>query len=478
MKLNERSLAMWASSSSPVDKEGYLIKRGEMNKQFQRRWFVLKGNLLFYCAGRTEKEPLGVIILEEHSVAMSENRDTRYAFDITFSAPSSRVYTLAADSEELSTAWMRAIAHASFEYLRLMVQDLQRKVDELTESRRDTTSSSTSRDSRRGFASSTATNSSSGARRHDSSMSGVRVTGAAAALSSSPTSASATSSLPPSSSVGLAQSRSTSALASNPVTVVDMTTKSGAAGMRAMTSSSNALAVGHTTTSSLLDDDVDGGTAGVPVVDNGSQVTSSAAASHGHHNTMTSSSVPLVAPRASRHSGGAYTSTTGGATTSSTPPSSAAATHTTAEQQQLTADRRGSHSPATGRRAVLVSRSASADPAVVLTPASTSNLAALANTNTTATSAGCKFLQVPEEGEQSHGQHSDVDTHGDSNGAENLITLDSPVAVPDEPSFDLSDEQMLKQLSFQSMHKRSFLAGSPQLPARDQVSDHSEDLFS
>lgn len=50
--------------SPPVDLEGYLTKRGEVNKSFQRRYFVLKGNLLFYFDKRGDKEPLGVIIIE------------------------------------------------------------------------------------------------------------------------------------------------------------------------------------------------------------------------------------------------------------------------------------------------------------------------------------------------------------------------------------------------------------------------------
>lgn len=64
MKINEKNLAAFATSSGPVDKEGWLIKRGEVNKAFQKRWFVLKGNLLFYFEKKGDKEPTGAIILE------------------------------------------------------------------------------------------------------------------------------------------------------------------------------------------------------------------------------------------------------------------------------------------------------------------------------------------------------------------------------------------------------------------------------
>jgi len=64
MKINEKNLAAFASSATPVDREGWLVKRGEVNKGYQKRWFVLKGNLLFYFEKRGEKEPVGVIVLE------------------------------------------------------------------------------------------------------------------------------------------------------------------------------------------------------------------------------------------------------------------------------------------------------------------------------------------------------------------------------------------------------------------------------
>jgi hypothetical protein len=64
MKINEKNLAAFASSATPVDREGWLVKRGEVNKGYQKRWFVLKGNLLFYFEKRGDKEPVGVIVLE------------------------------------------------------------------------------------------------------------------------------------------------------------------------------------------------------------------------------------------------------------------------------------------------------------------------------------------------------------------------------------------------------------------------------
>lgn len=63
MKINEKNLCVFATSP-PYDKEGFLLKKGEVNKAFQRRYFVLKGNLLFYFEKKGDKEPLGLIIVE------------------------------------------------------------------------------------------------------------------------------------------------------------------------------------------------------------------------------------------------------------------------------------------------------------------------------------------------------------------------------------------------------------------------------
>jgi hypothetical protein len=59
MKINDKSLSKYASSGAPPDKEGYLHKRGDFNRGYQKRWFILKGNLLFYYEKRTDKDPIG-----------------------------------------------------------------------------------------------------------------------------------------------------------------------------------------------------------------------------------------------------------------------------------------------------------------------------------------------------------------------------------------------------------------------------------
>lgn len=112
-----------------------------MNKAFQRRWFVLKGNLLFYFEKRGG-ELLGTIILEGCVIELSEFEIEKYCFNINF--PGNRTYVLAADNQELLEDWMKALTCSGFDYMRLMVQELQRQLDELDKTAPETSETETS----------------------------------------------------------------------------------------------------------------------------------------------------------------------------------------------------------------------------------------------------------------------------------------------------------------------------------------------
>ena len=58
--------------------------------------------------------------------------DQPYSFKLVFHGPGDRTFILGADSQELMEEWMKAIASASYDYMKLMVLELQRQVDELT----------------------------------------------------------------------------------------------------------------------------------------------------------------------------------------------------------------------------------------------------------------------------------------------------------------------------------------------------------
>lgn len=132
MKLNERSLSQFAVSSSPLDKEGYLNKKGEVNRGYQRRWFVLKGNLFYYFEREGDKEAIGVIILENCHVELAESEDQPYAFQISYGGAGARTYVLGASSSQEMESWMKALSNASYLYLNMMVEDFERRLHELT----------------------------------------------------------------------------------------------------------------------------------------------------------------------------------------------------------------------------------------------------------------------------------------------------------------------------------------------------------
>lgn len=64
MKINERNLISFAAAHTPVDREGWLETRSDPTRPYTRRWFVLKGNLLFSFDKRGDREPVALLILE------------------------------------------------------------------------------------------------------------------------------------------------------------------------------------------------------------------------------------------------------------------------------------------------------------------------------------------------------------------------------------------------------------------------------
>lgn len=129
MKLHEKILTHYLSCTSPVDKEGYLYKKKERNATYQRRWFVLKGNLLFYQERPGDRHLLGVIVLEGCAVRRSES-DGQFAFSLVFEGPGLKTYRFAAVDRPSLESWVKALLSASHCYLSLLVRDLGRQYEE------------------------------------------------------------------------------------------------------------------------------------------------------------------------------------------------------------------------------------------------------------------------------------------------------------------------------------------------------------
>ncbi|CAG5129937.1 unnamed protein product [Candidula unifasciata] len=129
--VNEKSLLHLATSDYLTDKEGYLYKKTELSKGFQKRWFVLKGNLLFYFGKKGEREPLGVIILEGYTIELAEDMEN-FVFMINFTGVESKAYYLGAKSQEMMESWMKILSCAGYDFMKLKILELQSRVEELS----------------------------------------------------------------------------------------------------------------------------------------------------------------------------------------------------------------------------------------------------------------------------------------------------------------------------------------------------------
>ncbi|BFF93155.1 cytohesin-1 [Drosophila madeirensis] len=64
------------------DKEGWLWKQGGRYKSWKRRWFILNDNCLYYFEYTTDKEPRGIIPLENISVREIHDRSKPHCFEL------------------------------------------------------------------------------------------------------------------------------------------------------------------------------------------------------------------------------------------------------------------------------------------------------------------------------------------------------------------------------------------------------------
>lgn len=118
------------------DKEGWLWKQGGRYKSWKRRWFILNDNCLYYFEYTTDKEPRGIIPLENISVRECTDRQKQHCFELYASGGADfikacktdsegkvvegkhTVYRMSAGSEEEKTDWMdrlsRSISHNPF----------------------------------------------------------------------------------------------------------------------------------------------------------------------------------------------------------------------------------------------------------------------------------------------------------------------------------------------------------------------------
>eukprot|EP00051_Salpingoeca_urceolata_P018731 m.265874 g.265874 ORF g.265874 m.265874 type:complete len:1155 (-) comp19266_c3_seq1:47-3511(-) len=141
MKFNEREIGFFAANpDSAVDKQGYLGRRSDRSRDgYKQRWFVLKGNLLFYFKSEImlNEQPMGCVVLERVCITVHDEQDfasptKTFGFRIEFDGPGTHVHYLTAPDADSRKSWMEALKTASYEHLRSILLDLQRKLTQLT----------------------------------------------------------------------------------------------------------------------------------------------------------------------------------------------------------------------------------------------------------------------------------------------------------------------------------------------------------
>lgn len=60
-----------------------------------------------------------------------EEDDEQFTFKIVFHGANNRSYILGAESQESMEQWMKALACAGYDYMKLMVAELQRQLDDI-----------------------------------------------------------------------------------------------------------------------------------------------------------------------------------------------------------------------------------------------------------------------------------------------------------------------------------------------------------
>ncbi|XP_072298394.1 sesquipedalian-1 [Eucyclogobius newberryi] len=119
MKVHRKLLVHYLSSPSPVDKEGFLFKKKERTGTFHRRWFVLKGNVLFYQERPADRHIGGAIVLEGCAV---RTEDSDLDFSLVFEGL--RTYRFCVSERWRRDEWVKCLRTASHCYMSLLLRDL------------------------------------------------------------------------------------------------------------------------------------------------------------------------------------------------------------------------------------------------------------------------------------------------------------------------------------------------------------------
>jgi hypothetical protein len=103
--------------STQVDKEGSLRKQGHIVKNWKLRWFILKGDKLWYFKSKEGLDkPLGEIVLTgSQCMNVSDKIKKENCFQLTCGYDS-KVFFIQASTKDVMEAWMKAINKGALFY--------------------------------------------------------------------------------------------------------------------------------------------------------------------------------------------------------------------------------------------------------------------------------------------------------------------------------------------------------------------------
>merc|ERR1712137_1052070 len=98
------------SALGSPDKDGFLTKQGGSIKTWKKRWFVLKGDTLYYFKTQKDPEQTGEIKLEKTTTCTNEAKKKGKVY-FAVNTPN-RKYLIHADTEESANQWVDKINKA------------------------------------------------------------------------------------------------------------------------------------------------------------------------------------------------------------------------------------------------------------------------------------------------------------------------------------------------------------------------------
>ncbi|KAJ5080786.1 non-specific serine/threonine protein kinase [Anaeramoeba ignava] len=92
-----------------VIKQGFMTKQGGRWKSWKKRWFVLRGKIIFYYKNPKKRSPIGMLPITQASKVYVSQAKTKKKFCFNLEIPGQRTYLISAPSEEEMNSWIEII---------------------------------------------------------------------------------------------------------------------------------------------------------------------------------------------------------------------------------------------------------------------------------------------------------------------------------------------------------------------------------